>query len=187
MVNRLPSTGIENTVSIHFHSRRIVRRQDLERDRDRSSRSARCDPFARDRSNAAHESQAASGATNGHFAERAQDATPRAYNTAYITRCVTKVAQLGRWSASHWRPGTDRGGCIYVGYQSDNARRPWSRDNATHRRCLRAALPWYSDGPPAACTRPRCIRRATCPSVIFFFFRVPSKVHSKVLFQPHLP
>lgn len=26
-----------------------------------------------------------------------------------------------RWSASHWKPGADRGGCIYVGYQSDNS------------------------------------------------------------------
>lgn len=30
-------------------------------------------------------------------------------------------AQLGRWSASHCGPGAGRGGCIYVGYQSDNA------------------------------------------------------------------
>lgn len=35
-----------------------------------------------------------------------------------VTESVLR--ELGRWSASYWRPGAARGECIYVEYQSDN-------------------------------------------------------------------
>lgn len=38
--------------------------------------------------------------------------------------------RTARWSASHWVPGVDRGGCIYVGYRSDNLTR--GRDNGVY-------------------------------------------------------
>lgn len=48
----------------------------------------------------------------------------RRVNAANRCRChrVTEsvLRELGRWSASYWRPGAARGECIYVGYQSDN-------------------------------------------------------------------